>query len=53
MVPLNNVLRYTNTQQLSIKNKNLFHLKKKMVPINVVSSAGVLVINLFDYDFDM
>ena len=53
MVHLNNVLRYINTQQLSIKNKKLFHLKKKILPINVISSTRVPVINLSDYDFDM
>ena len=53
MVHLNNVLRYINTQQLSIKNKKLFHLKKKILPINVISCTRVPVINLSDYDFDM
>ena len=53
MVHLNNVLRYINTQQLSFKNKKLFHLKKKILPINVISSTRVPVINLSDYDFDM
>ena len=53
VVHLNNVLRYTNIQQLSIKNKNLFHLKKKILPINVNSSARVAAISLADYDFDM
>ena len=38
---------------MSIKNKKLFHLKKKILPINVISSARVPVINLSDYDFDM
>ena len=52
-VHLNNVLRYTKTQQLSIKNKKLFHLKENILPINVISSARVPVINLSDYDFDM
>ena len=31
----------------------MFHLKKKILPINVISSARVPVINLSDYDFDM
>ena len=54
MVYLNNVLRYTNIQQLSIKNKKLFHLKRKILPINVIiSRARAPVINLSDYDFDM
>ena len=53
VVHLNNVLRYINTQQLSIKNKKLFHLKKKILPINVISCTRVPVINLSDYDFDM
>ena len=53
VVHLNNVLRYTNIQQLSIKNKKLFHLKKKILLITVVSSAKVPVINLSDYDFDI
>ena len=53
VVHLNNILRYTNTQQSSIKNEKLFHLKKKILPINVISSARVSVINLSDYDFDM
>ena len=48
-----NVLRYTNIQQLSIKNKKLFHLKKKILPINVNSSARVAAISLPDYDFDV
>ena len=48
-----NVLCYGNILQLSIKNKKLFHLKKKILPINVISSARVPVINLSDYDFDM
>ena len=38
---------------LSIKSKKLFHLKKKIPPINVILSARVPVINLSDYDFDM
>ena len=54
VVYLNNVLCYTNIQQLSIKNKKLFHLKRKILPINVIiSSARAPVINLSDYDFDM
>ena len=53
MVHVNNVLCYTNTQQLSIKNKKFFHLKKKIITINVISSTRVPVINLSDYDFDM
>ena len=53
VVHLNNVLRYINTQQLSFKNKKLFHLKKKILPINVISCTRVPVINLSDYDFDM
>ena len=53
VVHLNNVLRYTHIQQLFIKNKKLFHLKKKILPINVISSARVPVINLSYYDFDM
>ena len=38
VVHLNNVLRYINTQQLSIKNEKLFHLKKKVLPVNIISS---------------
>ena len=53
VVHLNNVLRYINTQQLSIKNKKLFHLKKKVLPINVILSARVPVECLSDYDFDL
>ena len=53
VIHLNNVSRYTNTQQLSIKNKKLFHLKKKILPINIISSARVPVIKLSDYDFGM
>ena len=53
VVHLNNVLCYINTKQFSIKNKKLFHLKKKILPINVISSTRVPVINLSDYDFDM
>ena len=42
-----------NIQQLSIKNKKLFHLKKKILPINVNSSARVAAISLPNYDFDV
>ena len=31
----------------------MFRFKKKILPINVISSARVPVINLSDYDFDM
>ena len=50
VVHLNNVLRYTNTQQLSIKDKKLFYLKKKILPTNAISSATVFVID-FVYRF--
>ena len=53
VVRLNNVLCYTTIQQLSIKNKKMFRFKKKILPINVISSERVPVINLSDYDFDM
>ena len=53
VVHLSIVLRYTNIQQLSIKKKELFHLKKKILPINAISSARVPVINLSDYDLEM
>ena len=50
VVHLNNILRYTNTQQLSIKDKKLFYLKKKILPTNAISSATVFVID-FVYRF--
>ena len=53
VVHLNNVLCYTTIQQLSIKNKKMFRFKKKILPINVISSERVPVINLSDYDFDV
>ena len=45
VVHLNNVLRYTNTQQLSVKDKKLFSLKKKILPTNAISRATVFVID--------
>ena len=48
LIRLRNVLRYSNTQQLSTKNKKLFQLKKLKTPKFSVpfTSATVPVINL-------
>ena len=44
------VIQTLNSCLLKIRSVSL---KKKILPINVISSARVPVINLSDYDFDM
>ena len=55
MIRLRNVLRYSNTQQLSTKNKKLFQLKKFKAPKFGVplTSATVPVINLSGFNLNL